>query len=393
MLSKTAQRALMGWEAHGPRTIAASFRTKKKRINVNIIQCYAPTNDSDEERKDEFYDRLQTIIQKYTGRDITIVMGDLNAKIGGDNRGYETIMGQHGLGEMNENGERLADLCANNNLVIGGSVFPHKRIHKATWVSRDLSTENQIHNFCITKKFRRSLQDVRARRGADIASDHHLLVAKVQLKLRRNWTGEKNQQQKFNTALLRDPITAKQLNNSCTRAQKVKAQAQYREAEKRVKRSIKKDETNHIEALAVEAEEAARCGNMKDLYATTEKLSGKTSKPQRPVKDKEGKPIIGEEGQRRRWMEHFEDPLNRPAPQDPPHIQQADRDLEMDLSTPSKEETRTAIKNLKNGKVAGPDSIPAEDRHRDHSRDAPPSFQEDLGRGKHPIRMERGLPC
>jgi hypothetical protein len=27
---------------------------------------------------------------------------------------------------MNKNGERLADLCALNKLVIGGSIFPHK---------------------------------------------------------------------------------------------------------------------------------------------------------------------------------------------------------------------------------------------------------------------------
>ena len=41
---------------------------------------------------------------------------------------------------MNEKGERFADACALNNMVIGGSVFPHKRIRKATWVSPDLIT-------------------------------------------------------------------------------------------------------------------------------------------------------------------------------------------------------------------------------------------------------------
>ena len=45
-------------------------------------------------------------------RNITIMMGDFNAKIGRDNRDYEEIMGQHGLGEMNDNGERFAELCA-----------------------------------------------------------------------------------------------------------------------------------------------------------------------------------------------------------------------------------------------------------------------------------------
>ena len=65
-------------------------------------------------------------------KDITILMGDFNAKTGMVNTGYEDIMGAHGLEQMNENGGRFADLCALNQLVIGGSIFPHKRIHKAT---------------------------------------------------------------------------------------------------------------------------------------------------------------------------------------------------------------------------------------------------------------------
>ncbi|EDO46312.1 predicted protein, partial [Nematostella vectensis] len=171
---------------------------------MDIIQCYAPTNDSEEEEKDNFYNRLTTIIQDRPTRNIIIVMGDFNAKIGGDNRGYEEIMGQQGLGKMNDNGERFADLCAASNLVIGGSVFHHRRIHKATWVSPDLSTGNQIDHLCIGKKFRRSLQDVRVKRGADVASDHHLLVARLKLKLKKNWTGGSSKRQRYNTITLKD---------------------------------------------------------------------------------------------------------------------------------------------------------------------------------------------
>ena len=126
MLSKSAQKALIGWESHGPRIIKIVFRTKQKKIKFNIVQCYAPTNDSDEEDKYEFYDRLQSVIDKCPGRDTTIVMGDFNGKIGEDNTGYEEVMGRHGLGEMSDNGERFADVCVLNGLVIGGSIFPHK---------------------------------------------------------------------------------------------------------------------------------------------------------------------------------------------------------------------------------------------------------------------------
>ncbi|VDO54473.1 unnamed protein product [Schistosoma margrebowiei] len=51
MLSKQAQNALIGWESHGPRIIIASFKTKKEGISMNIIQCYAPTNEYNEDVK------------------------------------------------------------------------------------------------------------------------------------------------------------------------------------------------------------------------------------------------------------------------------------------------------------------------------------------------------
>ncbi|VDP50533.1 unnamed protein product [Schistosoma curassoni] len=171
---------------------------------MNIIQCYAPTNDSNDDIKDQLYERLQPIIEKCPRKDLTILMGDLNAKVRINNTGYEDIMGRHGLGERNENGERFADLCAFNKLVIGGTIFPHKRIHKPTWISLNHTTENQIDHICINKKLRRTMGDMRARRGADIASDHHLVVAKLKLKLKKNWTIAQTALQRFNTAFLRD---------------------------------------------------------------------------------------------------------------------------------------------------------------------------------------------
>ncbi|VDP28107.1 unnamed protein product [Schistosoma mattheei] len=73
-------------------------------------------------------------------------------------------------------------------MVIGGTIFPHKRIHKATWISPGHTTENQIDHNYINKKFRRTIEGVKTRRGPDIGSDHHLVVANLKPKLKKNWT-------------------------------------------------------------------------------------------------------------------------------------------------------------------------------------------------------------
>ena len=115
-MAPEAHVALIGLEPVNSRIITAKFTTKKKDIRLKIFQCYAPTNEAEEEKKesDDFYQQLQAVLDRRGTKDITILMGDFNAKIGMDNTGYEGIMETHGLGQMNENGERFADLCALN---------------------------------------------------------------------------------------------------------------------------------------------------------------------------------------------------------------------------------------------------------------------------------------
>ena len=99
---------------------------------------------------------------------------------------------------------------------------------------------------------------------------------------------------------------------------------------------------------------------MKRLYEIPRALSGKNNDPSRPVKDKDGNTIPGEEEQRARWAEHFKETLNRPAPLAPPDIPSPTQLLDINTNPPSKTEIAKAIKSLKSGKAAGPDGIPPE---------------------------------
>ena len=203
MLTCKAARALMEWNPVNGRIITARFYSRF--IKTTVIQVYAPTNDYSDEDKDAFYEQLQATWNKAPKHDVKIVMGDFNAKVGESNQGHEEHMGTHGLGVRNDNGRRLIEFCEENNLVISGTIFPHKMIHKATWTSPDGKTQNQIDHILISRQSS-SLLDTRAMRGADANSDHYLLKAKFQLKLRRKMEKE-SRRRRFNIAEMADNST------------------------------------------------------------------------------------------------------------------------------------------------------------------------------------------
>ena len=53
-------------------------------FNITIVQAYAPTSDYDDSEIEEFYGQLQNIINQTLKKDILVMEGDWNAKVGKD---------------------------------------------------------------------------------------------------------------------------------------------------------------------------------------------------------------------------------------------------------------------------------------------------------------------
>nr|XP_014435365.2 craniofacial development protein 2-like [Pelodiscus sinensis] len=159
ILKKGIEKCLLEWKPVNRRLMRV--RLKGRQVNITLIQVYAPTNNSGEEIKDIFYEQLQAEVESTPHHDLTIIMGDLNAKVGNTNTHYDRVTGRHGCGTMNDNGERLVGFCSVNNLVIGRTLFPHHNIHKLTWFSPNGRDKNQIDHLMINGTWRHCLQDVK----------------------------------------------------------------------------------------------------------------------------------------------------------------------------------------------------------------------------------------
>ena len=80
ILDKEATKSIIGYNPMSPRRIIIWL--KAHPINLAIIQVYAPTSDASDENLESFYNTVQEALDKTPPRDLLVMMGDWNAKVG-----------------------------------------------------------------------------------------------------------------------------------------------------------------------------------------------------------------------------------------------------------------------------------------------------------------------
>ena len=175
------RKALRSWEPIDDRLLLARFQTNFGFVSV--VSTYGPTDVSSVNVKDAFYTKLADVIASIPRKDAVILAGDLNARVGSDSSFGPGAMGAFGFGVINDNGLRLLDVALSQELVVGGTLFDHKEIHKYTWTHPNGFRSQQDH-ILISKSHRNWLYDVRTFRGADVYTDHELVVSKIHFKMK-----------------------------------------------------------------------------------------------------------------------------------------------------------------------------------------------------------------
>ena len=151
-----------------------SVHFQSKPFNITVIQVYAPTSDAEEAEVERLYEDLQDLLELTPKKDVLFIIGDWNAKVGGQE--IPRVTGKFGLGLQNEAGQRLTEFCQENTPVIANTLFQQHKRRLYTWTSPGGQHQNQIDYILCSQGWRSSIHSAKQDWGLTVAQTMNSLL-------------------------------------------------------------------------------------------------------------------------------------------------------------------------------------------------------------------------
>ena len=111
-----------------------SIRTSARTHNITVIQVYTPSSDHKDEEVLQLYEQLDSTIAKTPKKDIVVVQGTWNDKVGPDAyQHWAGTAGRFGSEETNDRGCRVLEFAKSHLLTFANTFCPHTLSMTATW--------------------------------------------------------------------------------------------------------------------------------------------------------------------------------------------------------------------------------------------------------------------
>jgi len=131
--------------------------------------------------KDKFYSELHSLMQSTPADDKVIILGDFNATVGKDATAWKGVLGRHGVGNCNDNGRLLLELCTEQQLVITNTIFQQKDSLKTTWMHPRSKHWHLIDYVLVCHRDLKDVLHTRVMPSVECHTDHRLVRCKPKL--------------------------------------------------------------------------------------------------------------------------------------------------------------------------------------------------------------------
>ena len=179
---------LMGKLPSSPKGFNDRLMTLRLPIEGNrfatLISAYAPTMTNPDNTKEKFYEDLKNLIEKTPRADKLIILGDLNARVGTDWKTWKGVLGRHGIGKNNSNGDLLLETCSTYGLLITNTCFQLPKRNRTSWMHPRSKHWHMIDYIIVRQRDRQDVRVTKTMCGADCWTDHRLLISKMNLQIK-----------------------------------------------------------------------------------------------------------------------------------------------------------------------------------------------------------------